>query len=363
MNRLLILFASLLFLSSCQNFINLKVSVFNPLDFERINETVEIEWAAIERVLPNIHPDELCVLDDQGTSLITQLLYKGEKEPQSLIFQVRVPANGKTLYSISKRKKANTKYSQNSSTRFFKKTKEGFLWGNNNIVYRTYAMGTLKSNNSIDNFCLSDSCDIVDNSFQCILASSSLAPYIDNNLILNSGFAISKLLDSGAIRISFELTYPPIDIEGELAVEKRRISLDANECFNSITEMFVGAKTMPVAADIELNYKGGKSKNSHIPILNISKGYIVHTQNVDIMQEGATIHSAIVMPTINRMQEAKIQEDRVLAIANYNMDEPITYYSGAVWGSDSIALSMEQWENYVARTVARLNFPLQVRLR
>ncbi|MGL5913371.1 MAG: DUF4861 family protein [Bacteroidales bacterium] len=361
MNKLFIFIITLHFLSSCQNFNRLDVSVSNPLDFERLNETIEIDWAVIQRHIPNVQASEISVFDEQSKAIVAQTLYKGEANPQSLIFQVSVSANGKSVYSISRKKEQNAITPEASSVGLMSSKKPEFVWHNNKVSYCAYGLVSKTHSKGID-IC-KQTVKSTEQSEKQTLGYGALAPYINHELILGDNFAISKIIDSGAVRITFELTYPPISIQGTPSVEKRRISLDANEYLNNITEMFIGAPTMSVATGITKSTKKDSTQSS---ILNHEKGYIICAQNIDIAQENVVVNkelfATIVIPSINPMQEAKKQGKHILGIATYHADDPFTYYSGVIWNEDN-TMSIAQCEEYIKRYIDKLNQPLQVRLK
>jgi hypothetical protein len=76
---------SLLLLSGCADD-RVRVTVENPLPFDRTAETVEIPLNDITGKLDAADPAILVVTDSKGTVVPSQLIYAGQAAPQSRLF-------------------------------------------------------------------------------------------------------------------------------------------------------------------------------------------------------------------------------------------------------------------------------------
>lgn len=81
-------------LVSCSK--KVELSVFNNSEYNREHETIEICLCQLLKM----DPTKIVVVDQTGRQLTTQLLYKGETTPQSIIFQVDIPAGTEYSYIL-----------------------------------------------------------------------------------------------------------------------------------------------------------------------------------------------------------------------------------------------------------------------
>ena len=81
--------AAALLAASCTPALNVEVT--NNTQLERDDETVEIAWSEVA-VLKGVTPENVVVLDDEREQIPSQVLYRGEAEPQALIFQTDADA-------------------------------------------------------------------------------------------------------------------------------------------------------------------------------------------------------------------------------------------------------------------------------
>ncbi|MDR3367197.1 MAG: DUF4861 domain-containing protein [Prevotellaceae bacterium] len=386
---------------SCQSRSALTVNVVNPLDADRSDETVEVLWSVIRERIGAVEPQEVAVLNGQGERLLSQVLYKGQPEPQALIFQVAVPAQGSAAYAIKRDKPANLSAADfKVSARLVPERKDDFVWENNRVAYRMYGpalMAVDGPSNGIDVWCKRTENLVADKWYEndlsgkasyhrdhgegldCYkvgrtLGCGALAPYINNQVVLGNNFVLSKVLDAGPIRTSFELTYAPLDVAGASVVEVRRISLDANSQLNCINEMFINAGDMEVAAGIVL--KNNKvpanvatADTAYKPLLAPDKGYVTYAEQADALKSdtvnNGVIYTAIIFP-FGEMSDAKLEGNHVLAVGSYKANAPFTYYSGAGWskattGDGALRFPTEKaWQEYVASEALKLKNPLKL---
>lgn len=58
-----------------------QVQLKNPLDIPRTGETVELNWAALNRI-QTFPPESVIVLDEQQHQIVSQVIYAGHQTPQ-----------------------------------------------------------------------------------------------------------------------------------------------------------------------------------------------------------------------------------------------------------------------------------------
>jgi len=395
MKHIFTMLAAAALLASCQRKAALTVDAVNPTDLERNGESVEIPWATVVERLGSVDPQRVLVFNDRGEPQAAQPLYKGMSQPQALLFQVSVPAQGSAAYVV-KKGRAKRSATGKAFGRLVPERKDDFAWENNRIAFRMYGPALMASDgpsNGIDVWCKRTEALVVNRWYRQDLAGEAsyhvdhgegldcykvgrtlgcgaLAPYVNGKLVLGNNFVLSSVLDSGPLRISFELRYAPLEVDGSPVVEVRRISLDANAQLNRITEIFIGGKDMAVAMGIVLKDVNAapasvKTANpAYKQALNVAEGYVAYTENADRLKGDTTsngvIYTAIVAP--EGLESATVEGSHVLAVSRYKADEPFTYYAGAGWSKGGFA-SEQDWQAYVAAEALKLRNPIQLRFR
>ncbi|MDR1415917.1 MAG: DUF4861 domain-containing protein [Prevotellaceae bacterium] len=390
-------------MSSCHSHAVLTVDVVNPLDADRVNETVEIPWSVVQERVGVVDPQEVAVFNQRGQRLPSQTLYKGQPDPQAIIFQVEVPAQGSAAYQLKQGKPATELSKPKTSARLVPERMDDFAWENNRVAFRIYGPALMKvdgPSNGIDVWCKRTEDLIVDKWYAADLSGKAsyhqdhgegvdcykvgrtlgcgaLAPYVNGQLTLGNNFVTSKILDSGLIRTSFELAYAPLDVAGTPVVEIRRISLDANSQLNCISEVFINAGDMEVAAGIVLkNNKNptdvANADPAYKPLLAPDKGYVTYAEQADALQADTTdngvVHTAIIFP-LGGMSAAKLEGNHLLATGSYKANEPFTYYSGAGWSKattedGALRFPTEKlWQEYIAFEALKLSNPLELKIK
>ncbi|WP_288180978.1 DUF4861 family protein, partial [Odoribacter laneus] len=84
----------------CGKKLEVRVTVRNPLSWDRQKETVEIGWAELQKKLKGVTDSTILVLNAAGEEIPSQVLFKGEKQPQALIFQTDVPSDAEAVYRL-----------------------------------------------------------------------------------------------------------------------------------------------------------------------------------------------------------------------------------------------------------------------
>lgn len=122
-------------LTGCASKPGIKVTVENTAPFDRTSETVEVAWSDLTARSEALTPENVVVLagDKQVPS---QVLYCGQEEPQSVIFQADVAANSTATYAVI----AGTReeYEPKAYGRYVPERMDDYAWENNLVAYRLY---------------------------------------------------------------------------------------------------------------------------------------------------------------------------------------------------------------------------------
>ena len=99
-NRFFFFLAAAFALGACSGPATLTVEVTNPSAVEREAATVEIAWEQVA-ALSGLTPENVIVCNGAGEEIPSQVLYYGENEPQSIIFQTDVDAQQTATFTIA----------------------------------------------------------------------------------------------------------------------------------------------------------------------------------------------------------------------------------------------------------------------
>jgi hypothetical protein len=174
------------------------------------------------------------------------------------------------------------------------------------------------------------------------LGAGGIAPYIDGVLHVGSHYNTAKVLDSGVLRTSFELTYDAVPAGQDKSLKQRIIiSLDAGSQLNKAIVSYDGDF-------VEMQVAGGIWLHDEIGNIAESKedGYIAYAENAvsDAGVPAGRSYVGVIFP--NGVADIKQQDAHILAIADYKKGDELTYYFGAgwsKWGFDSD----QAWFDYV----------------
>ncbi|HNX66039.1 MAG TPA: DUF4861 family protein [Bacteroidales bacterium] len=373
-NTVIYLIASLL-LTGCTTR-GITITVSNSLPVERKSETVEIAVADITSRIENVDLSKVKVVDSQGKEIASQLIYEGEASPVKLIFQVNVPSEGESTYTVKTGRPA--KYVYQAYGRFVPERMDDYAWENNRIAFRIYGTALIKKDgpsNGLDVWVKRTNDTIInkwyreylagknsyhdDNGTGCdcfkvgrTLGAGAMAPFVNDSLWLGINFVSWKTLDNGPIRTSFMLNYQPFEVNGKSVTETRLFSLDAGSQLNLITETYSGIDTpFTVAAGIAERPEG------KIVSKEPGKGYIAYSLNDS---KNGTLYVGTVIPQgVTGVTES---DNHLLIEELYTPGTSLSYYSGAGWSKWGFE-NDEAWLGYLDSFILRLHNPLKITIK
>lgn len=346
-----------------------KISVKNPTEQDRKQETLELVWNKLQAQLPVLDAANAVVTDAAGEEIPSQVVFNGGELPVGLIFQADVKAQDEAVYFV----KAGTpaKYKTQIFGRLVPERKDDFAWENNRIAYRMYGPAleaTGEISNGIDVWVKRTDELVVDDWYKkddyhrdhgqgldCYkvgrtLGAGAMAPYIDTLLVLGNNFISSEILDEGPLRIRFLLKYAPYGVDSVEWQETRTITLDANTPFNKIEELYRGNfEVMPVAAGIVMR-EGGEQ------LQEAAEGVIGYWEP----ENGNDGHTAIGVIFPNGASAVTVGSGgHLLALSEAGNGVPFVYYAGAGWSKNGFENAGE-WFALLKDEAVRLGSPLVV---
>ena len=350
----------------------LELLVENNSTVNRDLETIEIQWEDVAK--SGITPEEVTVFCTECNKEIpSQVIYNGEVEPQSLIFQCSVEAGASKKFVV--KKGTPEAYEMKCYGRQVPERHDDYAWENNKIAFRAYGValesvpGEMLSSPGFDCWVKCVDTLVVDARYKrgnyhhnygdgmdCYkvgrtLGAGASAPYVDEQLWLSGNYVTYKTLDKGALRTSVELTYAPFKVKESEVTLKKIITLDANTHFNRIENIYEGEfETMPVAAGFIRH---------DVKALNASEGWLAFVEAASDSkhpEEDGDIYFAVVLPGAEFRAETA---GHAVAIAEVESGVSMVYYAGAGWSLGGVE-DMPAWMELTEKTYAMVNEPLVV---
>lgn len=359
-------------LVSCSE--EIRVEVTNDTSVERDDETVEIAWSELGS-LKGLTPENVVVLDDDGEQIPSQVIYRGESLPQSLIFQVDADAMTTERFSISTGVREH--YPQKAYGRYVPERYDDYAWENDKVAYRLYGPALETSPEKlitpgIDVWVKCTDRLVIDEWFakgdyhhnygdgmDCYkvgvtLGAGASLPFTDGRFwMMGHNYATQQTLDNGPIRTSVRLTYAPFDVAGTPVSLVKTITLDANQRFNRMENVYTGEfQQMPVAAGFVRH---------DVKQIARGEGWMAMCEaasdSKDPVRDG-DIYQAVVLPGARMLPDTL---GHAVAVIDVRPGEAMVYYSGSGWSQGGVE-DMQDWLETVAEQNAAVLTPLKVTL-
>lgn len=363
-------------LAACQTPQGIEVEVQNPTDVARNAETVELCWTKLTSTIADLTPETVVVLNAEGEELPSQVIYRGEKEPQTLIFQASIEGGETAIYTIQKG--TRSEYDQQAFGRQVPERYDDYAWENNLCAYRLYGPALETSPEKlitpgIDVWVKCTEKLVIDewyakgdyhhnygDGMDCYKVGKTLGggasvPMVEEKFWpMEHNYATARTLDNGPIRTSVELTYVPWDVNGTPVSLVKTITLDANQRFNRMENIYEGTfEELPIAAGFVRHEVKGTEQG---------EGWLAMVEAVSDSKQpevDGDIYQAVVLPG------AEMHADLLghsLAVMATKPGEKLTYYSASGWSQGGVE-SMEEWVETIKEQVASIENPLQVTIR
>ncbi len=242
---------------------DLKVSVENASDLDRVSETIELDFGNIIAEHPELTAENVVVLDAAGAQVPSQV-YTEDYGMVKLIFQATVPAHQTAEYTVKAGERET--YDTLVFSRYVPERLDDYAYENNRIAGRVYGPALedprtlgpdiwLKRVESLvvdKRYELNDYHHDHGDGMDCYkvantLGGGALAPYVDEKIVLGDNYETYNRICNGPIRTKVLFTYKPFSVAGYQVVLKRELTVDANTNFIKISNWFdAPADELPV---------------------------------------------------------------------------------------------------------------------
>jgi hypothetical protein len=351
------------------------VKAVNRLQLER-SQTIELSFKDL-MPLGEKDPARIHVQNAAGNEMLCQAVdTDGDYDADRIIFQADfAPGETRSFTVTSGAKWTYTSDQFKAYGRFVRERFDDFAWENDRIAHRMYgkALQTwvrepLASSTVdiwskrvprmvINDWYMADNYH-VDSGEGADFYSANISRGCGGNglwaadkLWVSSNFVNSRVLANGPIRVMFELTYEPFDVNGSKVAEVKRITLDAGrnlDYFQSFYKSQNGNKELISA--IGLKKTAGDQKE-----FNARHGWLAQWEKME--KNAGNQGLAVIVDPKSFVREAEDRLNR-LVLSKVDADGMVSYWAGFIWdknGADYIA-----WRTYVDNFAQGLLSPIEV---
>jgi len=371
------------------------VTVKNDADIARPSETVEVPWSDLEKGLPNnAKADRVVVSDNSGKEIQAQPIYfNGQKKPaEMLVFQADLgPGESKTFTIKPGEPKP---YEPKVFGRWVPERNDDFAWENDKVAFRIYGP-TLEivepASSGVDTWQKRTPNLVIDKWYQLAQSINSgyyhydhgegmdgykvghsqgdggTALWLDGKRFTTGikGWKKWNVIANGPIRLIFDLTYDPIDVNGNSVRELKRITLDAGRHLNHFQSTFTSDK-----ADDKLQALAGLGEHQDRPFekqINKDKGWVTMWDAADNPGEkkptpdapSGHVGVAVVMPA-SQVMDAFEAEHHLELSTKLTPGQPVSFWAGSCWDKGGDFASYDDWNKYIDECAKRVASPLKV---
>ncbi len=368
------------------------VSAQNRLEISRPVETISVKWADVKNKLGTVKPGQVQVKDKKTGKVLESQAVDNDSDGtfDELIFQSGFGSGEEKKFLIFKGsvKKESDPKKPRAYAVFVPVRYDDFAWENDRIAFRMYGPELQKMKASgkkgglissgIDCWQKRVRYPIVDSWYKGGDYHKDRGEGLDaykvdtsrgcggtgiweNNRLYNSeNYKKWKIIANGPIRIIFELTFEPWDVNGKKISEVKRITLDKGDNlnrFDSLFEIKGKSKEITYAIGIAKHKKRGKPK------YNKKDGWLRYWEKSGKGRSMLGLGIVVNPDNIIEMKDLNVGKkngSHHLVIAKAKTGEPATYYSGFGWARSKDFTDAASWDAYLENFAKCLASPVKV---
>lgn len=352
---------------------DLKVSVENASDLDRVSETIELDFGNIIAEHPELTAENVVVLDAAGAQVPSQV-YTEDYGMVKLIFQATVPAHQTAEYTVKAGERET--YDTLVFSRYVPERLDDYAYENNRIAGRVYGPALedprtlgpdiwLKRVESLvvdKRYELNDYHHDHGDGMDCYkvantLGGGALAPYVDEKIVLGDNYETYNRICNGPIRTKVLFTYKPFSVAGYQVVLKRELTVDANTNFIRISNWFdAPADELPVVLGAVLHDVIDREDGDH---------YIAFTEkasdSADPEADG-NISVGLVVDAAEENVEVGTMDGHAVLKYSITPGKRADVWTGSGWSKGGVE-SSEAWAKTVKDFAYAQANPLKVTLK
>jgi hypothetical protein len=353
------------------------LTAVNRLQIARPDQTIELsakDLAALgEKDLTRIH-----VRDATGKEMLCQAVdTDGDYTPDQVLFQANFAAGQSQTFTVSVGDKwVYTKDQFRAYGRFVRERFDDFCWENDRIAHRMYgkALETyfreMLVSSTVDIWSKRTARMVINDWYMVDdyhadrgeggdLYSAGLSRGCGGNglwaadrLWVSRNHVQSRVLANGPIRVLFELTYEPFEVDGVMVSEVKRISLDAGQNLDHFRSIYAPATPTALTTGIGLKKLGGERWE-----VNAARGWLAKWEPME-QNAGEQGLAIIADPTLYERQTE--DQRNLLLLTRVPADNVASYWAGFCWSKGGQVADFQAWKTYVDQFAQGLRSPIEV---
>jgi hypothetical protein len=349
-----------------------KITVENPLDFDRNGEIVEVATIGLNA---DFNTKTYVLKDEKGVEVGYQLL----ADNTILIFQANVPAKSSATYTLSEGTPAVVPVK--TTARFVPERSDDFAWENDIAAYRMYgpALEEIENpSNGIDIWMKYLDEPVMDKIYDGRLSKPVLSYHEDNGLggfdsydvghtvgaggvapvtsqwWIGETFDRYEIIEKGPLRSVFQLVYDTIHVENTTYQEILTITTDAGSALNKAVVSFNGIdQPMKLATGIFMH------RDSVNTVYDRENKILSYTKNITTNKGVAKGQTYIGIYTPDAAGDAFVQDQTFAILNDYKVGDDLTYYFGGVWNGWKFSTETD-WINTLVHFSQAKQAPLKI---
>ncbi|HUK81468.1 MAG TPA: DUF4861 family protein [Verrucomicrobiae bacterium] len=359
----------------------LTVKAANRLTVARPSQTVELSARDLAP-LGELDLDKIHVRDAAGKELLCQAVdTDGDYAPDVVIFQADfAPGESKTFTVTAGRKQVYTKDQFKAFGRFVRERFDDFAWENDRIAHRMYgkALETWQqeplSSSTVDIWSkrvprlVVNDWYLLDNyhsdagegadfySAGLSRGDGGSGLWTADKLWVSRNFVQSRVLANGPIRVMFELTYEPFDVDGVSVGEVKRITLDAGQNLDHYQNFYIPFtkpdKSATLTAAIGLKKVVGEKTE-----LNAERGWLVKWEP---MEKNAGNQGLAIVFDPKLFEKTTEDKLNLLVLQKVPDDDRLSYWAGFYWDKSGQFADEAAWKTYAEQFSRGLASPIEI---
>ena len=386
------------------------VTVTNPANFRRENETVELNLKVVATAL-HLDPamGKFAVIDGVSSNVLDSQVYASEPNsaPDKLLFQADLaPHETRTFYILDTSTLVTVPEPTIKTTaRYVPERMDDFAWESDRIAFRLYGQALIKGEGLISSgvdvwiksqrklimdemyksgrFHMDNGDEMDDYRVGTSRGCGGLGVWDGKKLYVSSNYRNWRLVTTGPIRSEFDVTYDAWDAGGRKVSEVKRISIDAGSWFSKAQSTFSSDSKSPLTIAVGLAERACGLEGQELIAQNKTEGWMTYWQPEDkpkgimgvaiILPKGSVkeftndnpampdsvLHAVVPQPTVEGAPPIR----DLLAVTRVRVGQPFTYYFGACWDRSGDFTNHVQLENYARQFAERRDAPLQVTIK
>jgi Domain of unknown function (DUF4861) len=361
----------------------LTVTAVNKLQIARAGQTVEL---TAEQLAPlgTTELNTVHVKDSTGKELICQAVdtdFDALHKTDLVIFQADFAAGESRTFTVTTGARQEFKPEQfKAFGRFVRERFDDFAWENDHIAHRTYGKGLETwegeplSSSTIDiwskrtprmvinewymadNYHEDTGEGFDDYSAGLSRGDGGNGLWAADRLWTSRAFVNSRVLANGPLRVMFELTYEPFEVNGISVSEVKRITLDAGQNldhYQSTYKQFTRpGQTVKLTTGIGLKKVGGEQKD-----LNAEHGWFAKWEKMEKNAGNQGLAIIFDPKLFEKQTEDKLNQ---LVLTKVPDNGVASYWAGFCWDKFGSLTDSDSWKKYVDEFAQGLQSPIEV---